>query len=56
MNISRRELKKFQSWYSNQPEGKQLRNPFLRMDEKEKLIAELYARFQKENPRQNNEY
>jgi len=49
MNVGRRELKRFQVWYNTQPEAKELRNPFLRMEDKEKILEALYKRFQEEN-------
>lgn len=52
MNIGRRELKRFQNWYNTQPEAKDLRNPFLRMEEKEKILQKLYERFKVEQAQQ----
>ena len=48
MNISRRELRRFQSWYTTQPEAKELKSPFIGMDEKKKILQKLYERFKVE--------
>jgi hypothetical protein len=48
LNIERRELKKFQNWYVNQPEAKDVKNNFLREEEREKILMALYERFKEE--------
>jgi len=45
INIPRRDLQQFRAWLVNQPEFSSLTNTFIRHDEQEKVLMELYKKF-----------